>query len=251
MSKQTKAVAKHEPTGFAIIDSAGARETMLAAFDQLGITEDLLQRIKLPTGGMTAFMVDDLEGQKVEQHLDVILVAVKGRQKAWWASELAEGGSGQPPSCVSTDGIHGFGNNTLNDETPATQHLCAECPWSKFGSARGGSAGKDCNDFSVLFFFREGSRIPTVMNVPATSLKGLQSYILQLIDNGKRFEGVVTRIGIKQATSKSGITYSQLDLSFVKDLDAESAEAMVSVGAEFMNRIKTFDSFADTNTDAN
>lgn len=245
MSKNDKAIAKQEPTGFAIIDQQGARETMLAAFDQLGVTESLLQRIKIPTGGMSAFMVEELEGQQVVQHLDVILVAIKGRQKAWWAKLPEEGGTGSPPSCTSTDGIRGFGNNTLKEDAAAGEHLCAECPWSKFGSARNGGAGKDCGDFSVMFFFREGSRIPAVLNVPGTSLKGLQSYILKLIDNGKRFEGVVTRLSIKAATSKSGITYSQLDLSFVKDLPEDDAQEMVTVGKEFMDRIRSYEAFGN------
>jgi hypothetical protein len=245
MSKSNKAIAKQEPSGFAIIDQKDARETMLAAFDQLGVTESLLQRVKVPTGGMAAFMVEELDGQNVVPHLDVIMVAIKGRQKAWWAKMPEEGGTGSPPSCTSTDGLRGFGNNTLKDDAAAGEHLCAECPWSKFGSARNGGAGKDCGDYSVLFFFREGSRIPAVLNVPGTSLKGLQSYILKLIDNGKRFEGVVTRIAVKAATSKSGITYSQLDLSFVKDLSEEAAKAMTEMGKEFMGRIRSYDAFND------
>ena len=247
MAKKGTEVAKAVESGFAIVDQPQARETMLAAFDQLGITESLLTRIKLPSGGMTAFMVDELEGQQVHQHLDVILVAIKGRQKAWWSTSLEESGGGAPPNCSSTDGIHGFGNNTLVDDAVDGQHLCSECPWSKFGSSRfGGSNGKDCKDFSVLFFFREGSRIPSVMSVPATSLKALQNYVLRLIDNGKRFEGVVTRISLVAATSGSGITYSKLDINFVKDLDPASAENMVGVGKEFMSRISEFDNFSST-----
>ena len=111
---------------------------------------------------------------------------------------------------------------------------------------RNGGQGKDCKDFSVLFFFREGSRIPSVMSVPATSLKALQNYVLRLIDNGKRFEGVVTRISLVPATSAGGITYSKLDINFVKDLDEGAAANMVKVGSEFMTRMAEFDNFADS-----
>ncbi|MCH1569868.1 MAG: hypothetical protein L7S64_00870 [Longimicrobiales bacterium] len=240
---ESTALQSVEPSGFAIVDQPQARETMLAAFDQLGITESLLQRIKLPLGGMTAFMVDDLDGQQVHQHIDVILVAIKGRQKAWWAKPLEDAGGGARPSCSSTDGMHGYGNNTLADDGPEGKHLCSECPWGKFGSNRGGGNGKDCKDFSVLFFFREGSRIPAVMQVPATSLKSLQNYVLRLIDNGKRFEGVVTRLGLKSAQSASGIAYSMLDVSYVKDLDAEQAETMVEIGKAFMARMQDYNAF--------
>tara|TARA_R100000808_G_C2141699_1_gene149515 strand:+ start:1174 stop:1932 length:759 start_codon:yes stop_codon:yes gene_type:complete len=244
--KPTKDLATVADSGFAIVDQPEAKEAMLAAFDQLGISESLLTRIKLPTGGMTAFMVEELEGQQVHQHLDVILVAIKGRQKAWWSTSLEESGGGSPPSCASTDGITGFGNNTLDADALESNHACSECPWSQFGSARSGGQGKDCKDFSVLFFFREGSRIPSVMTVPATSLKALQNYVLRLIDNGKRFEGVVTRIALVPATNSGGIAYSKLDLNYVKDLDEAAAASMVEVGKDFMSRIASFDNFADT-----
>lgn len=249
MTKNDKEIAVPAETGFAIIDQPQAQQTMLAAINDLGITEGLLQRIKIPAGGMTAFEVEELEGTQVVQHLDVILVAIKGRQKAWWSATVEDGGGGAPPSCSSTDGIHGFGNNTLDAEAATGQHLCAECPWGKFGSARGGGAGKDCKDFSVLFFFRQGSRMPTVMNVPATSLKALQAYVLRLIDHGKRMEGVVTRISLKKAQSASGIGYSQLEIGYQRDLSEADADAMVNLGQQFMGQVQSYDPMAAQNGD--
>jgi len=232
-------------TGFAIVDQPAAKETMMQAFDQLGITENLLQRIKVPTGGMSAFQVEELDGPQVYQHIDVILIAIKGRQKAWWASSLEDSGGGAPPTCVSKDGIHGVGNNTVDADAPITKHLCAECPWDQYGSSRfGGSKGKDCKDYSLLFFFRNGNRIPSVMTVPATSLKGLQNYILRLIDNGKRFEGVVTRLSLDQTQNASGITYSKVAFGFESDLDPASANRMVDIGKDFLSRISEYDSFS-------
>lgn len=244
-SKDKNAIVKREPTGFAIVDVPEAREVMIAAFDQLGITDRLLNRIKVPSGGMTAWEVEDLEGTHVEQNLDVIIVGMKGRQKAWWPTSMEEGGGGSPPSCISTDGRFGIGVNSLDADGAQGKHPCAECAWDKFGSSRSGGNGKDCKDFALLFFFRQGSRIPSLLQVPATSLKGLQNYVLRLIDGGKRFEGCVTRLGLKKAQSQGGITYSTLDLSWVSDLDAESAETMQSIGKEFLARIDEYDAFAD------
>lgn len=233
-------------TGFAIVDQPAARETMMAAFEQLGITENLLQRIKVPTGGMSAFQVDELDGPQVYQHIDVILIAIKGRQKAWWASSLEDSGGGAPPTCTSKDGIHGVGNNTIDADAPSAKHLCSECPWNQFGSSRFGSAkGKDCKDYSLLFFFRNGNRIPSVMTVPATSLKGLQNYILRLIDNGKRFEGVVTRLSLDQTQNASGIAYSKLAFGFESELDPASANQMVEIGKDFLGRIEEYDTFEE------
>ena len=243
--KKQTALTERTPTGFSIIDDPNAKDVMIQAFDQLGISDRLLSRIKVPTGGMTAWEIETLEGTKVEQEIDAIIVAMKGKQKAWWSTSMEDGNAGSPPSCVSTDGSNGYGINSLDAAATEGVHACPECAWSKFGSSRGGGNGKDCKDFALLFFFREGSRIPTLLQVPATSLKVLQSYVLKLIDNGKRFEGCVTTLSLKKAQSAGGITYSTLDLSWKSDLDAASAQEMASVGREFTKRIASYDAFAD------
>ena len=243
MADKKEALAKIDETGYAIIDSPDAHEVMIGAFDQLGISDFQLSRIKIPAGGGMAWEVEALEGVQVHQHLDVLVLAIKGNQKSWWSTSMEDGGGGTPPSCSSKDGVFGFGINTLDaplDEEPS-KHRCSECPWNQFGSA---GAGKACKDQSLLFFFREGSRIPSLLTVPATSLKGLQKYVLQLIDAGKRVEGCVTRLSLKKTQSQSGITYSTLDLSWVKDLDEAATEKMAAVSKDFRARIEDFDAFA-------
>lgn len=238
---------QRDPTGFAIVDDSEAKEVMIAAFDQLGITDRLLTRFKIPSGGSTAWEIESLEGVQIEPHLDVIIVAMKGKQKAWWTTSMDEGGGGSPPSCVSTDGRWGFGINSFDDEAVNSKHSCSECPWDKFGSSRSRTSGnaKDCKDFALLFFFRSGSRIPSVLQVPATSLKGLQSYVLKLIDAGKRFEGCVTRLALNKAQSQGGMAYATLELLWVSDLEAAAAESMKAVGKEFLARIDDYNAFAE------
>ena len=104
--KEDKAITVPDATGFAIIDQPQAQQNMLTAINDLGITESLLQRVKIPTGGMTAFEVEELEGPQVHKHLDVILVAIKGRQKAWWSATVEDGGGGGTTSCVSVVACH-------------------------------------------------------------------------------------------------------------------------------------------------
>ena len=249
MAKQEKALAKIGETGYAIIDAPEAHEVMIGAFDQLGVSDFQLGRIKIPAGGGMAWEVESLEGTEVHQELDVLILAIKGNQKSWWSSSMEDGGGGTPPSCSSKDGVFGFGVNDLNagpDAEPA-KHRCAECAWNQFGSA---GAGKACKDHSLLFFFREGSRIPSLLVIPATSQKALQGYVLKLIDAGKRAEGCVTRLGLKKAQSQSGITYSTLALSWVSDLGDDAKEKMVEVSNDFRSRIANFDAFA-SNDDAN
>lgn len=242
--KEETALTTREPSGFAIVDSPDAKDVMISAFDQLGISNFQLSRLKVPAGGVTAWEIESLEGTRVEQNLDVIILAVRGRQKAWWATSMEDGGGGTPPTCSSTDGTNGVGVNTLDPEASAGTHSCAECAWNRFGSARNGGNGKDCKDHSLLFCFQQGSRIPSMLIVPATSLKALQGYVLKLIDAGKRMETVVTRLGLKKTQSQSGITYSTLDMSWTEDIDEEGAATMVDVSKEFLARLDGFDAYA-------
>jgi hypothetical protein len=245
-NQKTKALVKAGESSFAIVDDPQAKEVMLSAFDTLGLSNFQLSRLRIPAGGMTAWEVESLEGSTVEPHLDVILLAMKGNQKAWWAKPLEEAGGGAPPSCSSTDGRTGWGVNSMDETEEPGEHACAECAWNQFGSARGKGKGKDCSDFAYLFFFQQGARIPSMLMVPATSLKGLQSYVLRLIDAGKRMEGCITRLGLKKAQSASGITYATLDLSWQGDLDEDASAGMVELANQFRSRLTDFQDYTST-----
>ncbi|HIF23191.1 MAG TPA: hypothetical protein EYQ27_15135 [Gemmatimonadetes bacterium] len=238
---KSKALVTRGNSGFAIVDDSTAKEIMLSAFEQLGLSNFQLNRIKIPSGGMTSWEVESLEGSSIEKHLDVIIVSMVGKQKSWWAVPIDQGGVGSPPSCSSTDGRTGVGNNTLDPDAASGTHKCVECTWNQFGSSRGQGEGKDCSDTTLLFFFPKGGRIPSLLVVPATSLKSLQNYVLRLIDAGKRMETCVTRLALKKAASRSGISYSQLDISWVADLGEEEAGNMVEVAREFREKSREFD----------
>ena len=243
MAKDSKALVKRGESSFAIIDDPEAKDVMLGAFDQLGLSNFQLNRLRIPAGGMTAWEVESLEGTTIEQELDVVILAMKGNQKSWWSVPMEEAGGGAPPSCSSSDARTGFGVNTLEADAPHGEHSCQECAWNQFGSARNGGNGKDCSDFALLFFFTEGSRIPSLLMVPATSLRKLQSYVLKLIDAGKRMEGCISTMKLVKAQSQSGIQYSQLELGWKADLDAEAVASMREVSEEFRKRISDFDAF--------
>ena len=247
MADKTKALAKMGETGFAIIEDPTAHEIMLGAFDSLGLSGFQLSRIKIPAGGGIAWEVETAEGSEICQHLDVVILAIVGKQKSWWASPMEEGGGGSPPSCTSSDGRTGYGHNTVDgaaSDAPPASYKCAECPWDRFESSRSGGRGKDCKDFSLLFFFPKSSRLPSLLVVPATSGKVLTSYMIKLIEGGKAPESAITRLGLKKAQSQSGITYSVLDLSWVADLDADAGNKMREVSKDFKARIQDFDAFA-------
>ena len=197
----------------------GPRELMKDTFEQLGIDKYQLTRISIPTAGMTQFQIPTLEGDEMTPDLAVIMVAVKGNEKAWWREEFSGGGS--PPDCSSHDGQFGIGTNSLDPEAETGKWACADCNWNQFESSRSGSKGKDCRDMAFL----------DLMIVPATSLKSVREYMTRLISNGKTLASVVTKFTLVKAQSQSGITYSQLALSYVRDLTAEESGRVAGVAS--------------------
>ena len=92
---------------------------------------------------------------------------------------------------------------------------------------------------AFLYFFRQTAAMPNLMVVPATSLKPVREYMMRLIENGKSLSKVVTTFSLEKAQSKGGITYSQLSLSYARDLDEEEAERVAGIAATLKEVSKT------------
>jgi hypothetical protein len=157
-----------------------------------------------------------------------VIAVIQARQRAWWRTPLDEGGGGSPPSCSSSNGIVGMGDNTLQGSTEV-EHDCATCPWGQWKSARKGGEGKDCKEFARLFVFRPASRLPLIVTVPPTSLKAMQQYAMRLLDAGLEPFRVVTRLKLVKDKSGSGITYSKIAFEFAGALPNDEAERMRDV----------------------
>ena len=77
-SVKDKALTTPAASGFAIVDEPDAREMLVGAFDELGVSSFQLNRITIPAGGSTAFMVPTLEGETPMQEINAVIVMVKG-----------------------------------------------------------------------------------------------------------------------------------------------------------------------------
>ena len=244
--KKERALTTPAETGFAIVDEPQAREMLLSTFDQMGISNFQLGRVKIPAGGMTAFMVETLEGEVPMQEIEAVIINIKGQQKSWWRETMEESTSSGPPDCQSTDGKTGFGMNTLDDAEQNGTHKCFECVWNQFGSHRGGGKGKDCKDAAHIFFFQKDGRLPTLLSAPATSLPMVQKYVMNLLNAGKGVEQVVTKIGLEAVKGGGGGVYSRLTLSYGGELEQEAAATMHELGKEIRTRLGDFDAYADS-----
>ena len=60
-----------------------------------------------------------------------------------------------------------------------------------------------------LYIIRTGCTLPIVLTLPPTSLRAYEDYVgRQIVTKGLRTHFVITKISLKKAQSKDGITYS-------------------------------------------
>lgn len=160
-----------------------------------GIKITDLTKVTVPLGGGLAFNVMTAEGpSSVNTLTGIILLAQEG--KALFLKSMEEAPN-SPPACYSNDGITGIGDPFETGEV--SEHKCATCPKNQFGSAtRGSGKGKACKDTRPLYLLEQGSVLPTIVQVPPTSLKHLQKYMGTLCKGGVPYYGVIVEIGLAQ-----------------------------------------------------
>ena len=177
-----------------------------------------LERIKVPSQGITKFVIptlDNPDGDMVDMVSGVILMHQKMRSY-WENQDSAQ--EGTPPDCISIGGATGSGN-------PGGD--CAACPFNKFETASKGH-GKACKETKALYVLRSTGSMPCMVSCPPTSLGPVKKYMLQLTDAGLPFHKVVTNITLKKAQNKEGTAYSQLVFSMGGRIAPEEYEAIVA-----------------------
>lgn len=120
---------------------------------------------------------------------------------------------GNPPECHSDNGITGYG-------IPGGE--CISCPLAQFGSS-GDSRAAACKDIRFLYLAKGGELLPTVVQVPPSSLKAYREYYRSVYTGGKPFEGVVTRISLQPTKNAGGVAYNGIAFEKVRDLTMNEA----------------------------
>ena len=203
MTKENTMPAVAEQFNLAILDTDSldvVRENMAA--EEFSAAD--LDRVSVPAGGSTMWEVNTPEGiQNVAEFKGVIVLATKGR--SYWSAAFGSG-EATPPDCASYDCVTGIGE-------PGGD--CATCPFNQFGSAN----GKACREKRTLFILQDGELLPTILNVPPSSIKALKSYMLRLTKSGTPLSGCVTAFSLSRAVSKSNIKYSSVNFQMAEKLD--------------------------------
>jgi hypothetical protein len=239
--KKDDALAVVDPDRYAITKPQGVGD--LATLLQGGVGVFDMTRMKVPGSGGTQWEIDGLRGTEYFPDVEGVVILVQGNQRAWWRSPYGSGGGNTPPDCSSTTGRQGKGNINLavhDDERDDEQgvHDCMPCPWNAWKTAKkpDGSPGrgKACKEFAMVFLYRPGSRTPTMLTVPPTSLKSMRKYSIALLDAGLDVCSVVTRVRLEKEKNADGTEFSKCVFEYVGDLpedaaaEAKKAEAILA-----------------------
>lgn len=190
-----------------------------------------LERIKFPSGGMTLWTVQTVDGEKHLETLAGIVVAKKGTRQ-YWKNPFSGGGT--PPDCVSLDLVRGRG---LHEGVP-----CKDCLLSKYGSAvdQNGKAkkGQACKEVLNTLIILEGQLLPSLVVFPPTSLKTLKQYYVKMSSSGSKFYGAVTEFRLKKLKNADGIDYAETMPVMGPKLSAEQIGAILDYVSMFKEMLK-------------
>lgn len=189
--------------------------------DDLAGLDFSLDRIKLPSGGMTAFEVPTGDGEETTLEKEIVGVILYNHPAYAYYQDAYTGGS-NPPDCGSFDGVCGVG-------TPGG--ACKTCPYNQYGSAAEGK-GKACKNRRMLYILRENEIFPMMLNLPTGSLRAFTKYVQSLLTRGKKPNQVVTKISLKKASNAGGIDFSQAVFKVVRALDDQEKENMTILAGQ-------------------
>ena len=181
---------------------------------------DLFDIVKSPSGGSTVFSVPGLAGDDAAKELTGIILDYTTPRAYWDTPDPVEG---TPPVCLSQDSI-------ISHDGKA----CARCPYNDFGSKDGESNAKACKESVLLFLLRPNNILPLLVRIPVTSKGRFMKYMARLVGTLTPISGVVTKISLEKATSKSGKPYALFNFEAVSVLGPEESIQAKSFAQRFM-----------------
>lgn len=176
-----------------------------------GITMSF-DRVKIPSGGGLVFEVpgDDPDNPDMVQELVGVIIDHHPVHTYWKDRQYT--GESTPPDCSSNDGVVGVGD-------PGGE--CKKCPMFQWGSGPNG-VGRACKTQRHIYFLREGDGMPILITLPPTSIKNFNDYLAKrVMARGRKTYGVITKVVLKRAKSRSGINYSEAHFAVVRNLSPE------------------------------
>jgi hypothetical protein len=192
------------------------------------LSYQLFDIVKSPSGGATVFSVPGLSGEEAEKELTGIILDYTTPRAYWDTPEPIEG---EPPACFSRNSL------VSHDGKP-----CSRCPYNDFGSnPKEDSNAKACKESVMLFLLRPDNILPLIVRIPVSSKLIFQRYMTRLIGRMIPLSGVVTRITLEKATSKTGKPYALYNFEAASTLSSEEYANVRAFGQKFMEILSVDD----------
>lgn len=192
---------------------ASPNEIMEALSENLG-GEGLnvwdLDRVKIPSGGVTTWSVPTLESPDGEDRKELLGVPVFWKySRVYYEHEMGEGESG-PPQCKSNDGKIGVGNPGV---------ACATCPLSQWIDEQ----RPPCKQQVEVFLLTEDSMMPMAVVLAPASIKPWKDYVKAIGLRGIPYYGAQLSLTLTKEKNPAGIAYSKVKPQFKARLPKEVA----------------------------
>lgn len=227
MAKPSTALAKQEAPVYAIThgDTGAIVATIRENLGGEDLTPRDLDRIKVPSGGGSAFEIPSIDGTEPAKEFEGIVIHWKTTRGYWRDKDS----TGTPPDCYSDDGTHGAG-------VPGGS--CDGCFFNKFGSRgldphtatpeelRDAKGPKGCAEKRLLFVVRPGELLPMVVSFPATSIPDVKKLFLRLSSRSLSYSSVVMRFALREGKNAAGNKYSIIVPSVVRILEDDERLAI-------------------------
>lgn len=209
--------------------SQGLADLLAEARESLETFDDVkMPVIRFKDGG---FVLQ--EGDEPEDEIRGIILYTK-QNNVFFTNAYKPGVAAQP-DCFSPDG------KIPTVEKPVAPR-CKGCPKNEYGTSRTG-AGKACRNIRLVFLLLEGEILPRVLRIPPTSLKLIDSYVLnKTSDSGSYFNVITSVTSFKRDPAQ---THFNMKFTDVGRVDGQTKADMRAVRdlwlAQMKNALPAYD----------
>lgn len=212
------------------------RERTKEIYEELfpdGINARDMERIRMHPDKSPTFLshLKDPDTEKGDEELRFIVLGAHRNIRVMFETNE------KLPVCTSTDGVHG--NGKYADQCGS---ICARCPMAQFGSHKEGR-GQACSQKIVIPILKRGSIPPSLLVLPATSIKNYLNYKAGLgysADNARLPREIETVAKVVK-TKGTAHSYNQVVFALANDLEAEQIQTVKDLNLMLASKPSNFD----------
>jgi hypothetical protein len=224
----------------AIVPDEDTIEMLSEALEGIELTPQDLPRVRVPSGGSLLWKTVVNGKEAALDEIEGIMAHVQ-KQRLFWSNPEP---SNSAPDCLSSDNVRPEpGGMYAPDGERAAQNpsgLCAKCPMSAKNSDLKGGKGSACKEQRLVFIGQKGKMLPTVVVVPPSSIKSLQSFIIDVVNDGGTWRGVKSTWTLEEASNAAGIKFGRIVVKASGKLEPGELAAVKAYGDYIKELVSSF-----------